>query len=110
MGERTIKLGETEFTITVPLTLGQLMEANVGMALPASADPLEEARNSYKRTLNVLIAALKPENPNVTVESLMAIRGATLTDFNKAALIAYEESGLITRKDDSSGEAVAEAA
>jgi hypothetical protein len=99
MASRELKLGGQTYTLTVPLTLGQLIEANVGMSLAVSTDPQEEVRRSYKRAVDVLVAALKPEHPDVTAESLMAIRGVTLADFNGAARAALEESGLIARAD-----------
>lgn len=118
MAKRKITLGDREFEFTVPLTLGQLMEANVGMALAPSADPQEELRRGWKRAMDVMLVALRPDYPNITAEELQGLRGVTLADFNGAARAALEESGLIQKQTDdrvaegqpAAGEAQAEAA
>ena len=107
---REIVLAGKAYKITVPLTLGQLIDANVGLALPRHDDAQEEARRSYQRTLEVVSAALRHEHPELTVEALRDLRGATLREFNVAALLIFQESGLISAKDGSVGEAAAEAA
>lgn len=111
MPTREIKLGDQTFSFTVPLTIGQLIEANIGMALPASPDPKEEARRGFQRVLDVVLSAIKAENPDVTAEKILAIRGVTIRELNAAARVAFEESGLITRSEaEPEGEAQAEAA
>ena len=107
---REIVLAGKAYKITVPLTLGQLIDANVGLALPKHDDAQEEARRSYQRTLEVVSAALGHEHPELTVEALRDLRGASLREFNVAALLIFEESGLIPAKDGRAGEATADAA
>lgn len=111
MPTREIKLGDKTFTLTLPLTLGQLIDAHVGMALAASTDTQEEVRRSYKRVIDVIIAAAKPDHPDITADQLLAIRGVSIQEFNKAARVALEESGLSPRAEaEPAGEAQAEAA
>lgn len=113
---REIVLAGNPYKITTPLTLGQLIDVNVGMSLPDVSDPAEQARVSFQRALNVLAAALAPEHPQLTVEALRTLRGATVKEFNAATQLVYELSGLLTKKPDADvgettapGEAVAEA-
>jgi hypothetical protein len=98
---REIVLAGKTYKITVPLTLDQLIAANVGMQIPTSTDPIEEAKLGYERAMNVIVAACAPEHPEITKEFLRGLRGMSLKEFNAASKAVYEESGLIARRGDS---------
>lgn len=103
---RTIELGGKTFNITVPLTLDQLIEANVGMADEEAADPQARLRQTYARARRVILIAIKPNHPEETEESLLALR-CTLKEFNAATRVVYKACGLIA--DDGKGGAPGEA-
>lgn len=102
---REIVLAGNSYKITVPLTLGQLIACNVGMAVdvPDGASAVEA---SFERALHVISAAAKPENPELTVDFLRNLRGASMKELNEATTAIYEECGLIPRaaKDTPKGE------
>jgi len=108
---RQIVLAGKSYKITVPFTLQQIMDCNIGVAAPLVAGtPEEAARDSYERALKVIATAVKEEHPELTVDYLRQLRGATIREFNAAATVIYEESGLVVRKEGARGEATAEPA
>lgn len=115
---REIVLAGKKYKITVPLTLGQLIEANVGMSVPKSEkdDPVEDARRNFDRAVRVIVAALSQDHPEMDYNAVVKLRGATLREFNEAASLVFEETGLISKKNGGdgsnagAGEAEAEAA
>lgn len=102
-----ITIGGKELQATVPFTIGQLQDLRVAVVLPPAADPAEEVKRDFKRSVDTLVAALQPEHPEITADSLMAMR-TTPAELNKAVTDILEASGLVTKKDGAAGEAPAE--
>jgi len=76
MAQRIIEilLEGKPYKFTVPLTLGQLEDLQVGVSLAEDPDPQVEARRSQQRVRSVILAAAAPENPTLTDDSLKAMR------------------------------------
>src|SRR5208282_6547135 len=106
--QRTIILAGISYALTVPLTLQQLIDCNVGMELPAGESDGGTTARIYERQIRVLSAALRAEYPELTEEKLRTMRGITIAEFNAASRVIYEENELIPRaKDEAAGEAEA---
>lgn len=102
----TVTLEGKAFHATVPLTLGQLEDLNVAIVLPGSDDPQLEVRKNGERNRGIILAALAPENPDMTDASLKAMR-ATNAEYTQAINDILDASGLIAKKDAVPGEAPA---
>lgn len=108
--KKTVTLAGQKFDIVVPLTLGQIIDCRVATLIPTTGDIKEDFVATYHRSLDIIIAGLKVDNPaqTWTREALMAMR-ITESELNEAQAIVLRESGLVKAKGDGAGEAVAEA-
>lgn len=104
-----VTLAGSDYTITVPLTLGQLEDVNVAVAGIELADPKAEMRRAMEQRREILAVALAPENPSLTAEALKGMR-ATRAELKAAVDLILEASGLIPSKESVPGEAGAGAA
>lgn len=105
----TITLAEQAFEVIVPLTLGQLSDLKVAVALPSAGDYAEDIRRGDKRARDIILAAL-PKDFGITDTVLLGMR-VTPTEVKEAVNTILIESGLIVPKDaaDAPGEEKAEA-
>jgi len=104
----TIILEEKEFGITVPLTIGQLEDLQVAVALQPLPDPQENVRRDFEQSLGIIMAAATAENPSLTETALRAMR-IPPDELNTAVGTILFESGLIRLKDKKDGAAPGEA-
>jgi hypothetical protein len=103
----SIKLGDKTYAVQ-PLTIGQIMDLRVAVALPPTGDSREDAKREMQRSIDVLVAALHLDYPDVTAESISAMR-VPWAEFNTAVTGVLELSGLV-HKAPAPGEAQAAAA
>ena len=73
-GKIEIKLEGKPYEIITPFTLGDLTEIQVACARPASSDPAEESKRSVKLAVDVIVAALHCEHPQMTEEVVLNLR------------------------------------
>lgn len=101
----TIVLAGEKYEIARPLTLGQVIDLKVAVQLPNSGDADEDARRAQMRVVRVLAAALKPANPELTVDALLAM-AISSDEFDAAGNAVLDMSGLVPKKrDGATGEA-----
>jgi hypothetical protein len=108
----TVTLEGKEFQVTVPLTLGQIQDCRIAVVLPTGADPQDEVKREFKRSSDILLAALSPENPEITADKLLSMR-ISREEFTKAVNDVLDATGLVPKPvdgDGAQGEAVAETA
>jgi len=108
MASITIKLAGKDYEVA-ELTLGQIEELGVASVLAPASDPQEEMRNSFKRSLGILAAALAVQHPDMTVDSMRTLR-ITRTELREGVRAVLRHSGLELRDDAAPGEAPAGAA
>jgi hypothetical protein len=102
-----ITLGGSQYEIT-QLTLGQLRDLSIGVALPDVADPQETVKRSFDRAIAVIASALRVQY-GMTVEKLLAlpITGEELRNAHHEVLVF---AGLTPATEAKAGEAQAGAA
>jgi hypothetical protein len=103
----TVTLAGKSYHATVPLTLGQLEDLNVAMVLPGDPDPQKEVRKNAERNREIMLAALLPENPELSHDVLRGMR-ATNQEYIQAISDIIDASGLVAKRDAAAGEAPAE--
>lgn len=84
----TITLGGSQYKIS-QLTLGQLRDLSIGVALPDIADEQEIVKRSFDRAVSVIVAALRVEHPEMTMEKLytLPITGEELRNVHHEVLV-----------------------
>lgn len=92
---KTITLGGKDYGITVPLTLEQLINCNVGMGIPDGATPAQERRLNFDRAIAVISSACIVDNPELTEDALRKMRMPSLREFNVATTAIYKLCGLL---------------
>ena len=95
------------YPITTPLTLGQMCDAHVAVVLPASTDPAEQIKRNSKRSIDILVAGMQAEHPEITPEALSKMR-ITKLELNTAVVEILKLAGLEPAKETKPGEAEAE--
>lgn len=105
-----ITLAGKEFEVR-PLTLRQIRDISVSTsgALQNDNDPSVNAARAWDRRIDVLVSALKRDNPEITKDSILDME-TTHEEVFKAHDDLLRFSGLVPKEDAKPGEAVAEAA
>jgi hypothetical protein len=105
---KTISLAGVSYTISSPLTLGQLIDLQVAAVMPPLDDQQENVRRGAERNVAILVAGLKSDYPEINAKALIEMR-ITRDEFAAAVSAVLDISGLLP-KDQPAGEAQAEAA
>jgi hypothetical protein len=98
----TVTLEGKEFQVTVPLTLGQIQDCRVAVVLPQGEDPQEEVKREFKRSSDILIAALSLENPEINADKLRSMR-ISREEFTLAVNDVLDATGLVPKPKDGAG-------
>lgn len=111
-----IVLAGKTFKITCPFTLAQAENLKIAVVLPRSEDPQEEVKRETQRNIEVLVAALQPEHPDITADVLRSMRIRD-SELSKAIIAIMRESEMLPEEEaadadkaGAAGEAKAEAA
>lgn len=91
----TVTLAGKPYTIGM-LTIGQQRDLGIGVMLQdVKDDPQENMRRAFDRNLTILAAGLSMDHPDMTVATLLQMRGVTAQERVAAVNAILEFAGLI---------------